>query len=154
MPGLDPQVAMHQLNIDPKVNPLRLLMTIPSTLNSCFIEWSIVLQQYNMEFLPQKAIIGQVIANIVAVNQPSKDVRMYDGLLDEVAEAFTMQMAINNQSGNSILTVQHGLSQVVIRLPEWGLCLFPPKNMFSYAHSHYQNHALTMKQSTMLSFST
>jgi len=42
-----------------KVNPLRLLMTKPSSLNGRLAKWAILLSQYEMQFLPQKVVKGQ-----------------------------------------------------------------------------------------------
>lgn len=61
-----------------------------SALNGRLAKWSILLSQYDMEFLPQKAIKGQALANFLADNPASKAVRMYEGLLDEVAKVFTV----------------------------------------------------------------
>ena len=44
-----------------KVNPLRLLMTKPSSLNGRLVKWAILLSQYEMQFLPQKAVKGQAV---------------------------------------------------------------------------------------------
>ena len=41
-----------------KVNSLRLLMTKPSSLNGRLAKWAILLFQYEMQFLPQKAVKG------------------------------------------------------------------------------------------------
>src|SRR5436853_6794569 len=44
-----------------KISPLRLLMTKPSSLNGRLAKWAILLSQYDMHFLPKKAIKGQAI---------------------------------------------------------------------------------------------
>jgi len=41
-----------------RVNPLRLLMTRPSSLNSRLEKWDISLSQYEMQFMSQKVIKG------------------------------------------------------------------------------------------------
>lgn len=41
-----------------KANPLRLLMTKLPALNGRLAKWVILLSQYDMKFLPQKAING------------------------------------------------------------------------------------------------
>jgi len=47
--------TMHVVS---KVNPLRLLMTKPSSLNGRLAKWAILLSQYEMQFLPQKGVKG------------------------------------------------------------------------------------------------
>jgi len=42
-----------------KINHLRLLMTKPSSLNGRLAKCAILLSQYEMQFLPQKAVKGQ-----------------------------------------------------------------------------------------------
>jgi len=41
-----------------KVNPLRLLMIKPSSVNGRLAKWAILLSQHEMQFLPQKAVKG------------------------------------------------------------------------------------------------
>ena len=54
------------IHVISKVNPLRLLMTKPSSLNGRLAKWVILLSQYEMQFLPQKAVKGQVLADFLA----------------------------------------------------------------------------------------
>ena len=54
------------INVISKVNPLRLLMTKPSSLNGRLAKWAILLSQYDMRFLPQKAVKGQAVADLLA----------------------------------------------------------------------------------------
>src|SRR3954463_1643749 len=48
-----------------RVNPLRLLMTKPSTLNGRLTKWAMLLSQYDIHFLPQKSTKGQVIVDLL-----------------------------------------------------------------------------------------
>src|SRR4051812_44458981 len=50
------------------VNPLRLLMTKPSSLNVRLTKWAMLLSQYDMHFLPQKATNEQAIVDFLAEN--------------------------------------------------------------------------------------
>ena len=69
-----------------KVNPLRILMTKLSSLNSRLVNWAILLSQYDMTFVPQKAIKGQTLTDFLAhlVTETSK---LYEDILDKVIEA-------------------------------------------------------------------
>jgi len=46
----------HTIHIISKVNPLRLLMTKPSSLNDRLTKWVMLFSQYEMQFLPQKVM--------------------------------------------------------------------------------------------------
>jgi len=47
-----------------RVNPLWLLMMKPSSLNCRLVKWVILLSQYEMQFMPQKAIKGQAVVEV------------------------------------------------------------------------------------------
>lgn len=51
-----------------KINPLRLLMTKLFVVNGRLAKWAILFLQYEMRFLPQKAIKGQTLADFRAIN--------------------------------------------------------------------------------------
>lgn len=73
-----------------------LLMTNQSALTGRLTKWAILLSQYDMKFMPQKAIKGQVLANFLVNYSASKVVRMH-GLLNDVAEVSTTQAAFDDQ---------------------------------------------------------
>ena len=50
------------------MNPLRLLMTKPGSLNSRLAKWVLLLSEYYMLFIPQKAVKGQALAEFLAAN--------------------------------------------------------------------------------------
>jgi len=68
-----------------KVNPLRLLMAKPSSLNGRLAKWAILLSQYEMHFLPQKAVKGQAVTDFLAEHSDLKATELYEDLSDEVA---------------------------------------------------------------------
>ena len=51
-----------------RVNPLRILMTKPAVLNSRLAKWGILMSQYDMVFVPQKAVKGQALADFLAAH--------------------------------------------------------------------------------------
>ena len=85
------------INVISKVNPLRLLMTKPSSLNGRLTKWAILLSQYEMHFLPQKAVKGQAVADLLAEHPDPKATKLYDDLPDEVAEACQTQTSFERQ---------------------------------------------------------
>src|SRR5881628_1290512 len=80
-----------------KVNPLRLLMTKPSSLNGRLAKWAIILSQYDMHFLPQKAIKGQAIADFMAENPTLGSGRLCEDIPDESAEVYLAQTTLEDQ---------------------------------------------------------
>ena len=80
------------IHVISRVNPLRLLMTRPSSLNCRLAKWAILLSQYEMKFMPQKAVKGQALADFLA-DHPVPDLsKLYEDLPDEVAEACLTQL--------------------------------------------------------------
>src|SRR3954462_8068913 len=74
-----------------KVNPLQLLMTKPSALNGRLTKWAMLLSQYDMHFLPQKATKGQAIVDFFAENPRSNSSILFIELPDETAEVHSVQ---------------------------------------------------------------
>ena len=56
------------IHVVSRVNPLRILMTKPLSLNSRLANWAMLLSQYNMIFTPQKAVKGQAFADFLAAH--------------------------------------------------------------------------------------
>ena len=80
-----------------KVNPLRLLMIKPSSLNGRLEKWAILLSQYEMRFLPQKAVKGQAVAKFLAEHSDPRATELYEDLPDKVAEVCQTQMSFEGQ---------------------------------------------------------
>ena len=80
-----------------KVNPLRLLMKKPSSLNDRLAKWFILLSQYEIQFLPQKVVKGLAVANFLAEHPDSRAVKLYEDLLDEIVEVCLTQTSIEGQ---------------------------------------------------------
>jgi len=85
------------IHIISKVNPLRLLMTKPSSLNGQLIKWAILLSQYEMQFLPQKALKGQSVANFLDEHLDSRMITLYEDLVDEIVEVCSTQTSFEEQ---------------------------------------------------------
>jgi len=69
-----------------RVNSLQLLMTRPSLLNCRLVKWAILLSQYEMRFMSQKAIKDQDVADFLADHPVPRTLKLYDDLSDEIAE--------------------------------------------------------------------
>ena len=62
-------------------------MTKPSSLNSRLANWAILLSQYDLTFIPQKAIKGQALANFLAAHPVSETSKPHEDITDEVIKA-------------------------------------------------------------------
>src|SRR3954469_22501681 len=85
------------IHVISKVNPLRMLMTKPSSINGRLAKWAILLSQYDMHFLPQKAIKGQAIADFMVENPTPGTRRLYEDIPDESAEVHLAQTTLEDQ---------------------------------------------------------
>ena len=63
-----PYLVGQTIHVISRVNPLRILMTKPGSLNSRLAKWAILLSQYDMFFVPQKAVKGQALADFLAAH--------------------------------------------------------------------------------------
>src|SRR3954467_10374031 len=85
-------LAGQTIHVVSRVNPLRLLMTKPSALNGRLTKWAMLLSQYDMYFLPQKATKGQAIVDLLAENPRSNSAALFEELPDEMAEVHSAQV--------------------------------------------------------------
>jgi len=85
------------IHVISKVNPLRLLMTKPSSLSDRLVKWAILLSQYEMQFRPQKAVKGQAVADFLAEHPDSRTTKLYEDLLDEIAKVYMTQTSFEEQ---------------------------------------------------------
>src|SRR3954463_4258220 len=87
----------QMIHVISKVNPLRMLMTKLSSLNGRLAEWSILLSQYDMHFLPQTAIKGQAITDFMAENPASGPEKLYEDIPYVAAEVHMVQTTLKDQ---------------------------------------------------------
>jgi len=79
------------IHVISKVNSLRLLMTKPSSLTDRLVKWAILLSQYEMQFLPQKGVKGQAVADFPAEHPDPRTTKLYEDLPDEIAKVCVTQ---------------------------------------------------------------
>jgi len=89
-------LVSQTINVISRVNPLRLLMTKPS-LNGRLEKWAILLSQYEMRFLPQKAVNGQAVTDFLVEHPDPRATELYEDLPDEVAEVCLTQTSFERQ---------------------------------------------------------
>jgi len=62
-------------------------MTKSGLLNSRLAKWAILLSQYDMLFVPQKAIKGQALVDFLAAYPVSENLKLHEDILDEIFES-------------------------------------------------------------------
>jgi len=67
-----------------RVNPLRIHMTKLGSLNSRLSKWAILLSQYDMLFVPQKAVKGQALVDFLAANLVLESSKLPEDIPDVV----------------------------------------------------------------------
>ena len=72
-------------------------MIKPSSLNGRLAKWAILLSQYEMQFLPQKIMKGQAVADFLTEHPDPRVTKLYEDLPDEVAEVCLTQTSIEGQ---------------------------------------------------------
>jgi len=70
-----------------RVNPLRFLITKLGSLNSRLAKWTLLLSQYDMLFVPQKAVKGQALADFLPAHPVLKSSKLHEDIPDEVFES-------------------------------------------------------------------
>jgi len=83
-------------------------MKKPSSLNGQLAKWAILLSQYEMQFLPQKAVKGQAVVDFLAEHPDLRATKLYENLPDEVAEVFLTQISFEGQVWQLFLMVHQG----------------------------------------------
>ena len=74
-----------------------------SSLNGRLAKWAILLSLYEMQFLPQKTVKGQAVADLLAEHPEPRITKLYEDLPDEIAEVCMTQTSFEEQVGNSSL---------------------------------------------------
>lgn len=72
----------HKINLISRVNPLQYLMTRP-TLSGRLAKWSMFLLQFDITFIPLRAIKGQAVADFLAAHPIPAESPLNDDLPDE-----------------------------------------------------------------------
>jgi len=66
-------------------------MMKPLSLNDRLAKWAILLSQYEMQFLPQKATKGQAVTDFLGEHPDPRATRLYEDLPDEIVEVYMTQ---------------------------------------------------------------
>ncbi|KAI0512212.1 hypothetical protein KFK09_012850 [Dendrobium nobile] len=72
----------HKITLISKIDPLKFLMTRPA-LTGRLARWAVILLQFDITYVPQKAVKGQVLADFLAAHPIPADSPLNDDLPDE-----------------------------------------------------------------------
>ena len=61
-------------------------MTKPGSLNLRLAKWALLLSQYDMLFVPQKAVKGQALADFLVAQTISESSNLHEDIPDEIFE--------------------------------------------------------------------
>ncbi|CAL8157613.1 unnamed protein product [Prunus armeniaca] len=81
-------ILSHRVILISKADPLRYLMSKP-VLSGRIAKWSLLLSEFEIKFVPQKAIKGQALADFLAAHPTPDNMELPDDLPDE--EVFTTE---------------------------------------------------------------
>ena len=81
-------ILSHRVILISKVDPLRYLMSKP-VLSGRIAKWSLLLFEFEIKFVPQRAIKGQALADFLAAHPTPDNMELPAALLDE--EVFTIE---------------------------------------------------------------
>ncbi|CAL9017106.1 unnamed protein product [Prunus brigantina] len=87
-------ILSHRVILISKADPLRYLMSKP-VLSGRIAKWSLLLSEFEIKFVPQKAIKGQALADFLAAHPTPDNMELPDDLPDEevfTTEALTWQL--------------------------------------------------------------
>ena len=122
----------HQITIVSRANPLRYILSKP-LLSGRLAKWALLLAPFDIKFIPQKAVKGQVIVDVLAAHLYSDNEELLHDLLDDEL----MHVKINH--GTYILIGQQGVREL-----DQGLCLSHHHEDLSLIHSLSTRHVQIM----------
>ena len=70
-----------------RVNPLCILMTKPGSLNSRLAKWAILLSQYDILFVPQKAVKYQAFVDFLVAHPVLGSSKLHEDIPNEIFES-------------------------------------------------------------------
>ena len=91
----------HTVRVISKVNPIIFILSRP-VLSGRLAKWAVILEQYDLVYVPQKAVKGQVLADFLADHPIHNECELNDDLPGE--EVFVIDIL---PRGRGTLTVQH-----------------------------------------------
>ncbi|XP_075658893.1 uncharacterized protein LOC142628735 [Castanea sativa] len=79
---LEHYMQAHTVRLIAKVDPIKYVLSKPMV-SGRIARWAVLLQQYDLAYVPQKAIKGQVLANFLADHPVPSDWEFSDDFLDK-----------------------------------------------------------------------
>ena len=61
-------LILHRTQLVSRVNPIKVLMTKVGLLSPRMAKWSMLISQFDIEYVPQRAVKGQALAEFLAAH--------------------------------------------------------------------------------------
>lgn len=75
-------MLLHTINLISKIDPLKYIMS-RSILSQIIRKWTLLLSEFDIKFIPQRAIKGQALANFLAYHPISTEWELQEDLSNE-----------------------------------------------------------------------
>ena len=79
---LEHYMQAYMIRLIAKANPIKYVLSKP-VVSGCIARWAILLQQYDLVYVPQKAVKGQTLANFLADHPVPSDWEFSDDFSNE-----------------------------------------------------------------------
>ena len=79
---LEHHMQAYTVRLTVKADPIKYVLSKP-VVSGCIARWVILLQQYDLAYIPQKAVKGQALADFLADHPVPSDWEYSDDFLDE-----------------------------------------------------------------------
>ncbi|XXG72997.1 hypothetical protein AAC387_Pa07g1981 [Persea americana] len=116
------------------INLLKVLVTKAGSLSTRLAKWSILLSQFDIRYVPQKAIKGQALADFLAEHPLPKDSPLRDDLPDE--PVYSVETSLSNASWDMYFDGATRTNEIGKLISGIGiLFVSPPKYMIPHSFS-------------------
>ena len=79
---LEHYMQAYTVRLIAKAGPIKYVLSRP-VVSGRIVQWTVLLQQYNLAYVPQKAVKGQALADFLADHPVPSDWEFFDDFLDE-----------------------------------------------------------------------
>ena len=79
---LEHYMQAYTTHVIAKAVPIKYVLSRP-VVSGCIARWAVLLQQYDLAYVPQKAVKGQALANFLADHPVPSDWEFFDDFPDE-----------------------------------------------------------------------
>ena len=76
-------LVVQTIHVISRINPIRVFMTQPGSLNWRLARWTLLLCQYDLYFTQQKPVKGQAICDLIASHPVEGRVNLFEDMPDK-----------------------------------------------------------------------